>query len=81
MGVATSTRPKGPLFRPDHDPDQPQPDDRFEPVDWPYRILSRTCRVLGTVGTLHEALDCYNRWAQASAIVLGNYVVCERKAS
>lgn len=80
MGVTTST-PKGPLFRQDppaNDPDPPRPDDRFEPVDWPYRILSRNGRVLGSVGTLQEAIDCYNRWAQAWAIVLGAYIVFQR---
>ena len=55
-------------------------DDRFIPVNWPYRILSANGRVLGDAATLHEALDRFDAWAQASAIVLGAYIVHQRKA-
>lgn len=56
------------------------PDDVMQPVNWPYRLLSINGRVLGDAATLHEALDKFNAWAQASAIVLGSYVVHQRKA-
>jgi hypothetical protein len=56
------------------------PTDRFEPTgEWYYRILAITGRVLGDAATLHEALDKFNAWAQASAIVLGSYIVHQRK--
>jgi hypothetical protein len=55
------------------------PDERVTVPNFPYRILCATGRVLGTVATLQEAIDAYNGWAQATAIVLGNYVVHQRK--
>jgi hypothetical protein len=55
------------------------PDDRFIAANIPYRILCATGRVLGEAATLHDALDHYNSWAQATAVVLGNYVVLQRK--
>lgn len=96
MGVTTSARPAGPLFRSEvHAVKQSQPvpqlpapavddatilpDDRYETTGIPYRILASTGRVLGCVRTLAEAIEYYNRWAQASAVVLGNCVVCQRK--
>jgi hypothetical protein len=73
--VATAPHEKPHAARPD---DPIRPDDRFIPADIPYRILCGTGRVLGTVGTLQEAMECYNRWSQATAVVLGNSGVCQR---
>lgn len=55
-----------------------RPDDRFVTADIPFRILCRTGRVLGSVATLREAMENFDRWPQASAITLGVYVVMQK---
>lgn len=68
--VARSTRPS--------EQADLQPDDRMVPVNWPFRVLARTGKVLGKFDKLSDALSAYNNWAQASAVVLGSYVVIKR---
>jgi hypothetical protein len=47
-------------------------------VNWPYRILARTGKVLGKFDHLADALAAYDRWEQSAAIVIGCYVVCKK---
>lgn len=53
---------------------------QFRPVDWPFRVLSAHGLTLGKFPLFRDALAAYNAWGQATAIVIGTYVVCERKA-
>ena len=55
------------------------PETRFVTADIPYRVLSARGYVLGKFDRLQDAEAAYGTWAQASAIVLGNFVVCQRK--
>ena len=54
-------------------------EERWVTADIPYRILASNGHVLGYAHRLQQALDNFNHWDQATAIVLGNYVVLKRK--